>query len=599
MKLTHIEAQNILGIVAASVAISTPVTLFAGPNGQGKTSIAEAVRMALGGDIEARGVHLKKDLQALVHESAKSGSVEVTLDGGLTTFALVPSGKATPADVYTPHRALPFVLEPHRFAGLDANERRSMLFNLMGLRITPEEVIKRLEARGVDKTKALRVGPLMKAGFDAACTEAKRKATEAKGAWRAITGETYGAVKAETWAAPAPAHDAAAAKELATELQHADVALEQWQQAIGKAQAEEQRRAALRNKLPVLNEQAGKLERIQNKLAADESGLAEWEQRLQATAAEAGQGQRVGLVHELGSALAYCLSRITVTAPVERDPAEDHAFDTLEAYEREHGQIGAAGNPEAQAKLPEVRKSRDLMASAVQNGKRDLEAAKKAQDEAKAIEEELAEVFDAAGLAEARTQAEQLKATRAELVKKLDVIKAQKAAADAAEKKTTEAAAHHADVVAWDKIADALAPDGIPGDLLAEALTPFNERLTQSANDAEWLRVGINADMSITTMDGRPYKLLSESEKWRADAMLAEAISHLSGLKLLVLDRFDVLDLKGRADLLAWLEILATEGELETALLFGTLKSIPAGLPACVSAHWIQAGELQQFKAAA
>jgi hypothetical protein len=39
--------------------------------------------------------------------------------------------------------------------------------------------------------------------------------------------------------------------------------------------------------------------------------------------------------------------------------------------------------------------------------------------------------------------------------------------------------------------------------------------------------------------------------------MLAEAISFQSGLRLLVLDRFDVLDAQGRSDLLAWLDVLA------------------------------------------
>ncbi len=602
MKLTHIDAQNVMGISAVSVALSTPVTLFAGPNGQGKSSLAEAVRMALGGDVKARGVALKKDLAALVHDGAKSGSIEVTLADGLVTFALLPSDKTTPADAYTPHRALPFVLEPHRFAALDANERRSMLFDLMGLMITPAEVSKRLEARGVDKAKAERVGPLLKAGFDAACAEAKRKGTEAKGAWRAITGETYGAVKAEGWAAAVPKHDAAGAKTLATELQHCDIALEQWQQSVGKLQAEEQRRASLRAKLPALQELAGRLERVQSKLIADEAGLAEWAQKLSAAVASAGAGPRVGLVHKLAYALHEVLHSL---AEDDDEGLMEHAEPVvgagvvLAAYEREHGMIGATGNPEAQAALPSIRKSRDLMASAAENSRRDLEAIQRAKVEIESITAELAEVFDAAGLAEAREQAEALKVTRAELVKKLDLIKAQKAAAEAAEKKTSDAAAHHADVVAWDLTAAGLSPDGIPGEMLAEALEPFNQRLAQSANDAEWLRVGINADMAITTLDGRPYKLLSESEKWRTDTMLAEAISHLSGLKLLVLDRVDVLDLKGRADLFAWLEVLVDEQELETALLFATLKALPAGLPACVASHWLQDGQVRLLKEAA
>ncbi|MGK9630576.1 hypothetical protein O6383_24315, partial [Salmonella enterica subsp. enterica] len=82
------------------------------------------------------------------------------------------------------------------------------------------------------------------------------------------------------------------------------------------------------------------------------------------------------------------------------------------------------------------------------------------------------------------------------------------------------------------EIADALSPDGIPGEMLAEALGPMNARLGASAVAAGWSIPQITADMEITG-DGRPYALLSESEKWRADAMIAEAVSYLSGLRLL------------------------------------------------------------------
>ncbi|MDF3086623.1 DNA repair protein, partial [Burkholderia sola] len=96
------------------------------------------------------------------------------------------------------------------------------------------------------------------------------------------------------------------------------------------------------------------------------------------------------------------------------------------------------------------------------------------------------------------------------------------------------------DVAAYEAIADALAPNGIPADLLSEALTPMNERLVGLAEMSEWADVTITPEMEIFA-DGRAYALLSESERWRVDAHIAAAISHFSGLKLLVLDRADVL----------------------------------------------------------
>ena len=122
--------------------------------------------------------------------------------------------------------------------------------------------------------------------------------------------------------------------------------------------------------------------------------------------------------------------------------------------------------------------------------------------------------------------------------------------------------------------------------MLGEALGPVNSRLADSHFSTEWPIVTITSDMDITA-DGRAYALLSESERWRVDAMIAETIAHLSGEKLLVLDRVDVLDIEGREDLLFWLDELASSGQIETALLFATLKALPANLPDNIEAVWI------------
>lgn len=596
MRIQSIYVANFLGLASADLKLHAPVQLFAGRNGAGKSSLRDAVALALTADLGR--VSLKKEAGQLVHAGTDASCCEVTnADGDTYSVTITAAGKIADSQKgREPDSALSYVLDAQRFARLESTERRAFLFGLMGVKMDQGAIAVRLEKRGCMIDKIHRVLPLLRTGFDAASKEAKSKATEAKGAWRALTGETYGAVKAEGWKAPAPEHDAAASKKLATELQHCDHALEQWQQSVGKLQGEQGRRAQQQARLPALNEQAALIDRTQNRLTADESGLAEWEQRLQATMAEAGQGQRKGLVHDLAKGLAWCLSFENPAA--QKEPEEVEAIAAVEAYEREHGKIGAAGNPEAQAKLPEVRRSRDLMASAVTNGRRDLEAIKRAQAEIETIKAELDEAFDVDALNESKQHVDVLKTQHAELVKKLDVIKGQKAAADAAEKKTTDAAAHHADVTAWDAIGDALSPDGIPAEILAEALGPMNERLAQSAADATWPAVVIAADMAITAGD-REYRLLSESEKWRADAMLAEAVANLSNTRLLVLDRFDVLDLAGRGQLLGWLDVLADNEEIDTALVFGTLKALPAELPGTIQAHWIENGVIAQLQEAA
>jgi hypothetical protein len=281
--------------------------------------------------------------------------------------------------------------------------------------------------------------------------------------------------------------------------------------------------------------------------------------------------------------------------------ASNDAAAALDAYEGQYGKVGATtGDPEAAALLARLQGARGACGNAINNDQRDLDAALAAQAEVTTIKAELSAgpALACGDLESATKQAEQLKQQRTAIVAKQDTQKALKALADSAEKKTKDAGAHAADVAAWDAIGDALAPDGIPAEILAAAMGPINARLAQSALDAEWPAVVIAQDMGITA-DGRERRLLSESEQWRCDAMIAEAVAHLSGARLLVLDRFDVLDQAGRGQLIGWLDALATAGEIDTALVFGTLKSVPANLPDTCAAHWIERGVLGQLKEAA
>lgn len=600
MRIASLYVSNFLGLQHAEVQLGAPVALFCGKNAAGKSSLRDAVALALTADLGR--VHLKKEAPALIHRGADLAVCEVKdADGDEWRVTITAAGKI--ADSQKGREADPvlaYVLDAQRFARLDQTERRAFLFGLMGVKMDQGEIARRLEARGGHIGKMARILPLLRSGFDAASKQAKAYATEAKGAWRQVTGETYGSEKAKAWRATVPAYDAAAAQRLATELQHADVAIGQWQEQIGKLQGEEQRRAQLRAKLPALAEAAGKLQRIAEKLATDQQQLAEWEADLKKTAEAAGAVPREGLVHDLARLLWQLAMDPTVA------PAMDLAAvnDALSRYEKEHGRLDfkRTGDSRARDRLASVQRSRDLMASAVANDQRDLAAAQAAKDEQDRINAELAEVFDAAALADAREQVEKLKTARAATVAEADKLKSIKAMVDSAEAKTVQAGEHAADVAAWDLIGDALAPDGIPAEILAEALGPINARLAQSALDTDWPRIEIAADMTIRTgLHERPYALLSESERWRADAMLAEAVAHVSGTRLLVLDRMDVLDLQGRGELLGWLDVLAESGEIDTALLFATLKQPPAGLGERVQVEWIEAGVAgqQPLKAAA
>ena len=571
MKLTHITAQNYLGASAVDLAITTPVVLLAGKNSAGKSSLQEAIRHAMGGD--AARVVLKKDFKALMSDGASSSYATVATSEGEFSIVL-PSGKGMHFD----HGALPFVLDPARFARLDANERRGFLFGLFNLSPDGPAVVDALKARGCAAAKIEQVRPLLRAGFDAAAKETQAKARDAKAAWRAVTAEAWGSEKAGKWAAPAPTEtygkDMIAAAEAA--VAETDAAIAEANQQIGEARAKARQHAEARRQIEELKAKAARLQAARIKLNLDQAQLDEWTAKL-ATLPEPGSNKPAQ--HLYGCPCCGVALQIVGGELVKYELPEAGPLD-----------------PDIETKRKQWSDAVALYTRSVANDQRDIADAERAAQEIVALEKRLGEAPPATELLEQLLAGHQTdKKSRAATLAQMFEANRQ---AQAASENTKKAAAHHADVMAWLAIADALAPDGIPAEMLASALGPINDRLIAAAGMAEWAPVTITRDMDILA-GGRPYALLSESEKWRADAMIGAAIAELSGLRLLVLDRFDVLDAKGREDLIYWMDAMAAEGLLDTALVFGTMKALPAGLPETITPVWIEGGIAGEMREAA
>lgn len=563
MKLTHITAQNYLGARAVDLAITTQVVLIAGKNGAGKSSLQEAIRHALGGD--AARVALKKDFKALMSDGASSSYATVATSEGEFSVVL-PSGKGMHFD----HGALPFVLDPARFARLDANERRAFLFGLFSLSPDGPAVVDALNRRGCAAAKIEQVRPLLRAGFDAAAKEAQAKARDAKASWKTITGgETWGKDKASGWKASTPEETYTREQIKIAEglVAESEAAIDEANQQIGEARAKARQHAEARRQIEELKAKAARLQAARIKLNLDQAQLDEWTAKL-ATLPEPGSSKPAP--HLYGCPCCGVALQIVGGELVKYELPEAGPLD-----------------PDIETKRKQWSDAVALYTRSVANDQRDIADAERAAQEIVDLEKRLGEAPPATERLEQVLAGHQTdKKSRAATLAQMFEANRQ---AQAASENTKKAAAAHADVMAWLAIADALAPDGIPAEMLAGAIDPINARLLEFSSMSEWAEVLISSDMDILA-GGRPYALLSESEKWRADAMIGAAIAELSGLRLLVLDRFDVLDAKGREDLIYWLDAMAAEGLLDTALVFGTMKALPAGLPETITPVWIEGG---------
>ena len=566
MRITKIEVANVAGLARADITLNTGALLVAGANMSGKSSLRDAISMALIG--QPARVSKKKDLDQMVHDGAKKGRTTVYSGEEVLGQFTLPKGEFAGPEIKNAEY-LPLVIDPAKFAAMSSDERRTTLFKVTGCGAGMKAIEPLLAKRSLDMALFDEVKPMLRSGFPAAEKFAQDKAREAKGAWKATTGETWGSDKADGWEMELPAvtlptadeiEKAAAAvtkteSDIARGNEHKGMLLEQKRQHEGSAQ-----------RIAELREKAEGLDRAKAKLAVDEKDLATWSKKATDLAAQLNSAKAAAAGCECPS----CGARLKIEGA------------TLAPYSPENAKAGNVA--ELQAELKKATDARDMLERARSNDLATIAAAEQAQADLATAEQ--ATAFDPAALektAEALTMLQQRLAGEKAKAEALADLRAQ---ADSAAGITKKAGELHAEITSWLAIADAMSPEGIPAELLAQALAPINQSLQVLAGMAGWPLVEISRDIDVTSQS-RPYALISESEKWRADTLLALAIAQITELRLAVLDRFDVLEPKARGQLIGLVHQLVSMETIDTVIMLGTLKEKPGALPESFTAAWI------------
>ncbi|MNQ37306.1 chromosome segregation protein [compost metagenome] len=559
MKLNKIEISNVIGIGRADLDMTKAVMVISADNAAGKSSIADAISMAMIG--KPCRVNAKKDLGQLLHNGAEKGRVSIMFDdtGEGAEFRL-PKGEHH-VNEFAGSEFVPFVLDPSLFARLRDDERRTMLYKLTSVKASAKLVGEKLEARGISQEVIDEILPLMRGGFPAASKEAYARATQAKGQWRGITGGNWGAVVAEGWKAPKPEGEVPAAKhleELLAKVGKHQADLEDGIKFIGQQEEALKASAGRVERIATLTETAGLLKRRETKLKTDQAELDAWEEKF--------------------PSLKKTLDDLKAAGVPVKCPCCDEDLSIVGGTLQKFAGLKADTKAISDAALAvtNARGAIDLLKSAISHDQAAIAESKSAAEEVERLKEEGGASVDAEKLERSREAVAKLRQTIADL--RVDFNAKQEARSQAAkvDELTAKATAAHEQVKAWNAAGDALAPDGIPGDLLNDALAPVNQSIAVLSGMCGWNKAVVEADMSIT-YGGRLYGLCSESEKWRADALIALAIAQISQLRMVLLDRFDVLDSPSRQRLLGMLLKLDRLGAMDTMIICGTMKqAMPA-----------------------
>lgn len=500
-----LHALNVRGVRDIETELGG-LTLIGGRNGAGKTSLAQAIAAAVTGLPPIQGLK-KSELHLLLRAGTARGEASISSPAGRVTFTL-PDGKVTSEG--RPPQATPYAAGVLSVVDLPTKQASEALAayidavpRLEDLRAAlpdlPESALT-IIWRDVEAT-----------GWDGAHANAKENGAIIKGRWEQITGQRYGVKKAAGWMPEKWSYglENATEEQLAATLAEAETSYADAIKAAAVTGHERARLGELAERLDMREESARK---AQEGVAAAEATYGAAKSDLDALPPlDGSQGVPCphcgGLVEIRGRALAEFTGEADPGARAAREAARAEA--TTKADKAKADLYAARGD--VQRALANVEESRAAAAS-------------------------LAEMPTATGgefldAEQAQSAAETARAN-------LDAFKARR-----------EATKFHEQILAYAAVVAALSPDGVRATKLSKALATFNTQLAALCAVAEFPAVRMESDLSVSYGD-RAFLLLSESEQYRARAVIQSAMAKHDGSALVIFDRADLLDKDGRNGLM-------------------------------------------------
>jgi chromosome segregation ATPase len=415
--------------------------------------------------------------------------------------------------------------------------------------------------------------------------------------WSQITGgETYGKVKAEEWAPKPPEKlddEDLDVESLAAQIEVLQATVANFNQQLGSKRGEIEERERLRASEARLDKYVHNL----GTLRADLANI-----QLELNGGERDGKTYVGAVEEVGTAeeLIGAAERAlhSLTCPncgaALKMGMEDLEFVASEDlnFEKSEDEL-----KEMRTQVHENKIRIERLQSQAETLIKQIGAAENSQKLRQEITSKLLTLAKPEDLAAVQEELQTTQQELSALTEQMRRAEGYTRQVEANKKAQEDALRVHRTIQNWALAEEAMAPTGIPQELLSEALEVINKRMLKSARAVKWQAPKITPDMTIVREGGDTYGLLSEGAKWRVGVIVAEAIASMSGINMLIIDRMDVLDPQSRVPFLEWIRSIAPD--YDTILIMATMKDKPRGLPPQIEVHWLVDGDEAQPEAAA
>lgn len=511
-----LRVRNFLGVSKADLDLSA-IFLVAGVNAAGKSSLCEALASAVCSSPLARGQTSKKAAASLLRNGTDKGSISLDYGPGSIRITypsceIEQAGK--PASLGTPlgigsARLMALTLEQR---ARQIGERFKTQPTIADLR----EWTKEHPDAGVSTEELLTIlwNDIDVQGWDSMHKTALEHGTKLKGRWEAVTSTKWGSKIAKNWCPspllPGEEYDLEAARATAAAAQ---VKLEELVGHAAVAQADVAR----------IEEQSVGLDKAKEEYdAAQAEGVALSKQHAELVAKRAKSPAPVD--PKLLPSCPHCGERVVILTD---DKERYHAW-----LEKAPASLPADKLAKAVADRRELDENISLLQRKVkENATRSTTAA----GEVKACERARTQLLDVQSRPRiADQEVENARSQALDAKRKADAI-------EAAQKAT----AIYDDWTQHQVLIEGLSPDGVRRGVMARKLSSINTTLGEFSATAKFSDVVLTDDLDCT-YDGRPYVLLSESERWRCDLVLTCALAQQEVARVIIADRFDVLNPQAR-----------------------------------------------------
>ena len=501
------------------------VSLLAGQNEAGKSSVCEAVAAALTSSpipfFKAANpdspLVSKKDMPELVHSGSehKVGGALLRDEQGMIQVSWPKCDIETQGTPAKSSKVAAGLISPLEF---EARERARYFGNLLRTQPTKDEYFEALTSAGLviedfEKYYDPIWSEIEIQGWDAVYKNYKDKNTRLTGQWEGVTGDRYGDKKAVTylpegWVKELQGQSVEAhAEELADAKQKVD-------NMVGQSAASQSDIDQLAAQVDAEKQSQAKVEKAKQAVSAFEPRLNRLRKDVQEAQAEQAftcdhcGGVNVVVFNDEG------LPTVTATDKTEAEIAE--AQDVIKKAKVLQGQA------EVEYRRLEIE---------VQNAKN--EAARYA------------------GAAERLAAAKKKKGSRDDLDLARDYLASVERQHGALKKKIA-ADAIHKQKVELDVLLTVLEPQGLRHEKMVKLLSDFNQSLAKFSAQAKFGQVSVTDDLEFQYR-GMPYFLLSKSAKFRVQTIVQVACAVKDESDVLVIDGADILDQAGRNGLLGGL----------------------------------------------